>query len=137
MKLAAFVAALTASLLLGVADAEAATFFRTPSGNIGCVYDGSSGGSLRCDIRSGLVPKPPRPRGCTVDWGDSLSLGRRGRARVTCHGDTVLLPGARVLRYGQTWRRNGFRCVSRTTGLTCRNPAGNGFFLSRERWRRV
>jgi hypothetical protein len=27
----------------------------------------------------------------------------------------------------------GIRCASATTGLTCRNTSGHGFFLSRER----
>ena len=34
-------------------------------------------------------------------------------------------------QYGKTWRRNGDRCVSRSTGLTCRRGA-HGFFLSRD-----
>lgn len=119
----------------GGAGAKISTF-RTPSGNIGCIYDSSSGGSLRCDIRSGLVPKPSRPRGCTLDWGDSLSLTRSGRARIVCHGDTAVLPGAPTLRYGKTWRRGAFACTSRRSGLTCENAAGHGFFLSRQSWRR-
>jgi len=36
------------------------------------------------------------------------------------------------LPYGHTWRWHRFRCTSETTGLTCRNPQGHGFFLSRE-----
>ena len=36
-----------------------------------------------------------------------------------------------VLGYGKTWRRDGYRCVSRSSGLTCRRGA-HGFFLSRE-----
>jgi hypothetical protein len=137
VRLAVLLAALTVALLAGSASADGATFFRTPSGNIGCVYDARGGGTLRCDIRSGLKPSPAKPKGCTVDWGDSLTLLRQGRARITCHGDTVFQQGARVLRYGTTWRRQGFRCTSRTSGLTCRNPSGKGFFLSRERWQRV
>jgi hypothetical protein len=112
------------------------TFFRTPSGNIGCVY--SSEGvaeamrsSVRCDIRSGLRPKPPRPRGCDLDYGDSYELPRSARAAVVCHGDTAIDPHAPVLAYGKTWRRNGFVCISRATGLRCSNTGGHGFFLSR------
>jgi hypothetical protein len=131
---AAVVAALAAT---GGAPAARSGFasFRTPSGNIGCVY--STGPAyLRCDIRSGLEPKPSRPAGCDLDWGDSVSLARLGRTRVVCHGDTAILPGSRILRYGHTWTRGPFTCVSRTNGLTCDNAAGRGFFLSRQSWRR-
>jgi hypothetical protein len=123
-------------LLSGTAPAAGSTVvaFRTPSGNIGCVYSSGlgSGPSLRCDIRSGLKPKPRRPAGCVdLDWGDSYELGRTGRARVTCHGDTAILQNGRVLHYGATWSRGGFACSSRVSGFRCRNASGHGFFLSR------
>lgn len=140
----AFVRPLTTAAVLGAALAALAVptsaearieFFRTPSGNIACVYD-SSPAYLRCDISSGLRPKPARPVGCRLESGDSVSLAKRGRTSLVCHGDTVFGSGGRVLRYGSVWRRGPFRCVSRTSGLTCRNAAAHGFFLSRERWRR-
>lgn len=135
LLVAAVAAALAAATPAGSTLADFAAF-RTPSGNIGCVY--STGPTyLRCDIRSRLRPKPPRPSGCVdLEWGDSLSLGRTGKARITCHGDTAILPGSRILGYGRTWTRGPFTCTSRTTGLTCSNAAGHGFFLSRESWRR-
>jgi hypothetical protein len=112
-------------------------FFSTPSKNIGCIWDSSQGGYLRCDIGSGLRnPAPTKPRGCELDWGSSVSLTRRGKTTITCAGDTVIGQPGRVLRYGQTWRRGGFTCTSRSAGLTCRNAAGHGFFLSRQSWRR-
>jgi hypothetical protein len=40
-----------------------------------------------------------------------------------------------VLGYGRVWRRGTLSCVSRTAGLTCENPEGDGFFLSREKQR--
>lgn len=109
--------------------------FRTPSGNIGCVYSSGSGSatSLRCDIRSGLRPRPHKPPGCRLDWGDSYSVNATGRVVLTCHGDTAVLPDSRILRYGTRWRRGGFRCRSRAVGLRCVNRSGHGFFLSRGR----
>ena len=109
--------------------------FRTPSGNIGCVYATGfgKGASLRCDIRSGLKPKPARPRNCDLDWGDSYELGLTRRAYVTCHGDTAIDPRAHALRYGSTWKKSGFVCTSKRAGLRCRNRSGHGFFLSRQR----
>ena len=107
--------------------------FRTPSGNIICAYYNRS---LRCDIRSGLVPKPSRPRRCPSysDFGQGLTLGPR-RAGVVCAGDTLLGETAPALAYGRVWRRGPLTCRSRVSGLTCRNTLGHGFFLSREAWR--
>ncbi len=130
------IVALLAVVLVMAAPTEARVeYFRTPSGNIGCVYD-SSPPYLRCDIRTGLKPRPTRPASCDLDWGDSVSLGRTGRTQLSCHGDTVFGSRGRVLRYGTKWTRGPFSCRSRTTGLTCRNTAAHGFFLSRQRWRR-
>jgi hypothetical protein len=128
--------ALVFALAPAAASPSTLVAFRTPSGNIGCVYDSGSspgsGPSLRCDIRSRLRPLPPKPRACDVDWGDSYELGRTGRARITCHGDTAILPRSRVLRYGSSWRRSGFVCTSRIVGLRCHNASGHGFFLSKQ-----
>ncbi len=130
--LASLFASLPAALPAG-ASASVVAAFRLPSGNIGCVYTSGlgPGPSLRCDIRTGLRPRPPRPRACDLDWGDSYSLGRTGRATVTCHGDTAILLRSRVLAYGSSWTRGGFTCTSRLRGLRCRNASDHGFFLSR------
>lgn len=112
------------------------TSFKTPSGNIGCISDSEGRGYLRCDIRSGLRPQPRRPASCDLDYGHGLEMRRTGGTYVLCAGDTALDPRAAVLGYGRVWRGNGFRCTSRTTGLTCSNQSGHGFFLSRESYRR-
>jgi hypothetical protein len=108
-------------------------FFRTPSRNIVCVERKAavSRSFLRCDILSRLRPLPPRPRGCNLDWGFSFELRSKGRATVTCAGDSANSPSAKVIPYGATWRLGPFRCTSRRTGLRCRNLSGHGFFLSR------
>lgn len=120
----------------GSAHAKGAGFvtFLTPSGNIGCGYSSGMGPrSLRCDIASGLKPKPPRPKGCVhLAWGDSYTMNAHGRAVLTCHGDTAIIKGSKVIAYGRTWRRGGFECWSGTTGLRCRNASHHGWFLSRE-----
>src|SRR5206468_7612323 len=107
-------------------------FFQTPSHNIGCAYSTSSQ-HLRCDIRSGLKPPPPKPRGCQNDWTFGYQLSGRGPARAVCAGDTVFSPGARILRYDQTWYRGPFNCTSLRTGLYCANHTLHGFWLSRGR----
>jgi hypothetical protein len=112
---------------------DAFVTFRTPSGNIGCGYSSGTGStSLRCDIASGLKPRPHRPKKCThLAWGDSYTMNSRSRAVLTCHGDTVIIKGSKVIAYGKTWSRGGFKCWSRTTGLRCRNASRHGWFLSR------
>jgi hypothetical protein len=109
--------------------------FRTPSSNIGCLYSSEPGGGgpyLRCDIRSGLRPKPARPRGCTVDL-TGYQMNATGRSRTTCAGDTIVDKRAKAVAYGRTWTRGAFTCTSRRTGLRCKNRSGHGFLLSRAR----
>jgi hypothetical protein len=74
-----------------------------------------------------------------------VRLTRSGRARVVRSGNDLLLlivgfrpTGGRsprpVLSHGRTWRRSGYTCRSRASGLTCRR-GGHGFLLSRKRQR--
>ena len=121
---------LVLALVLPAAASAKFVFFQTPSHNIGCVYS-SSPAYLRCDIRSGLKPAPPKPKGCMNDWKFGYEVDARGRAHTVCAGDTVLSPTARVIRYGTTWRGGAFTCKSSTSGLRCKNRSGHGFFLSR------
>ena len=120
--------------------------FKTPSRNIVCGWsvapDGSA--SMECGVKSGLKP-PPKPIQC--DAGDPndkrVSLRDTGRAApVLCAGDPgPLLPQieakASVLAYGSSTHFGAITCTSATTGLTCRNRDGHGFFLSRAGWRTV
>jgi hypothetical protein len=143
VRLAAAIGAL--ALLGGTAlthDASAKAVvlqFRTPTGNIGCAFSEGLVGDLtptiRCDIRSRLVPQPQPPKNCPLDSGDSIQITRGGRAILVCHGDTAIDPHARVLAYGHQFRRDGVGCVSRATGITCANTQGHGFFMSRQSWR--
>jgi hypothetical protein len=127
--------ALAAGALALVAPAQAILVqFRTPTSNIGCDYSsepGRTGPYLRCDILSGLKPKPRRPKGCTLDWTFGFQMNGTGRARTVCAGDTAVNTHAKVLRYGHKWTAGGFSCTSRRTGLRCRNRSGHGFSLSR------
>jgi uncharacterized protein DUF6636 len=116
----------------GGASGSEIAFLRTPTGNIMCGLTWGTGpAQLRCDILSGLRPMPPRPASCEFDWGAGYRLNRTGRARVSCVSDSVASRSARVLRYGTTWRRLGFACTSKRTGLTCVNSSKHGFLLSR------
>lgn len=44
-------------------------------------------------------------------------------------------PGGGVLPYGGLWSSGAFTCASETSGITCRNLSGDGFFLSRDEYR--
>jgi len=122
--------------LVALAGQASAAFriahFRTPSGNIQCGY--ISGGSfpteLRCEIRSGVKPLPPKPRSCEFDWGGGFFLSPAGPARVLCISDTIQVPNPPVLPYGTTRQLGPYRCSSSTAGLRCTNTSGYGFFLS-------
>lgn len=86
--------------------------------------------------------------------GASAAMTARGRPKHSEQskdypkGDKGYYPFAiRTLRFGQrwwgiTWGRDGtgsgrrtvnFRCTSRSTGLTCENRAGHGFWFGRPR----
>lgn len=115
------------------APAAAFTGFRSPSANIGCYIDAAAG--VRCDIARRDWRVPPRPASCDVDYGQGISLGRTGRARFVCAGDTALGP-ARVLGYDRRIRRGAYTCTSTPRGITCINRrTRHGFFLSRQRYR--
>jgi uncharacterized protein DUF6636 len=128
---------LASALFLALAgSAHAAVFaFRTPSSNIGCLFNadpGFGGVYLRCDILSGLKPAPTRPKGCTLDWKYGYRLRPSGPALTVCAGDTAVNRRAKVVPYGTKWSRGGFTCLSRRAGLRCRNRSGHGFFLSKQ-----
>jgi hypothetical protein len=115
--------------------ASGADTFRMPSGNVYCAYEHYDFApiDLRCEIRSGVRPLPPKPASCEFDWGAGYRLRERGPARVLCISDTVYDAKARVLAYGTTRQLGVFRCSSSRAGLRCVNSTGHGFFLSRER----
>jgi hypothetical protein len=129
--LLALCALLVAPAAAALADLQR---FISPSRNIGCFGDRTE---VRCDIRVTHGTPPKRPKSCDQEWGDAYRLRPTGKAKGVCHGDTALpAPGekARVLEYGTSIHLGKrMTCTSRRTGLTCRNTAGHGFTLSRER----
>ena len=136
-RVALLVVALATVPVVGVATAAAASqAFRTPSGNINCLWLSAPTSYLRCDITSGLKPMPRRPASCDFDWGHGLFMTRRSIVRVVCASDAAIVPGSPVLRYGYQWSRGGFTCVSRKAALTCTNAADHGFRLSKQSWER-
>jgi hypothetical protein len=115
------------------AGVETAEGLQTPSRGIGCIFD-ESPRLLRCDVRTELRPKPPRPSACDLDWGYGLQMTLRSRSGTFCAGDSALGQGP-LLAYGARLRLGGFTCMSHRTGLTCTNAARHGFVVAREHWR--
>jgi len=114
----------------------------TPSGNIRCFETPRPPVTLHCEIRSSSYGAPLQQRcitRATVDW-HGFELGARTKGAVTCSGGILYSPDTerivyRTVGYGTTWRSGPISCVSTRSGLTCRNGAGHGLFISRERWR--
>jgi len=103
--------------------------FQTPSGNIFCRMDE---GGARCDISEKIYEPPYKPASCSLDWGNSLSVGSTGPGEVGCIGDTVKDPSAPVLGYGQVSTVGSITCTVEESGVSCDNEAtGHGFTLSK------
>jgi hypothetical protein len=116
-------AAVAAFALAVPAMAAADRHFQTPSHKITCgeFPSGGPGAFLRCDL---------------LFLNDRAAFLRRtGRGRLNHVTDAVGVPGAAELPYGKTRHFGPFTCTSRVSGLTCRNPAGHGFTVSRQRQR--
>jgi hypothetical protein len=117
--------------------------FKSPSGNIKCLYNPGPSVFLWCSIG-----KPSYAKKLTaycaqptigVDWA-GFALGKKSRGSIECSGGTLYDPTTQhpryvTLPYGKTWRHGVFTCMLRTIGVTCRNPAGHGLFVSRESYR--
>jgi hypothetical protein len=139
------VVSLVLALSAGVAAAARLPGVKTPSQNISCFYvpqRPTSHGNLLCNIKQAVYTKALQGRCIApptgLDWhGFTLSDTKRGE--VLCAGGLMYdgrdTPTFVTLAYGKTWRYRGFTCASRVTGLTCRNGAGHGLFLSRASWR--
>jgi hypothetical protein len=135
-------AALLAALAAAAPAAASSGYFETPSKNIVCGYFSSYGPTtLECGVASGLHPPAPKPPSSCHDIDaitNRLRLGATGKPYGFCSGDAGVLAMAgrvNVLAYGKTWQKGPYRCTSATTGLTCKNTAGHGFFLSRQAWK--
>ena len=108
--------------------------FQTPSGNIYCNGFVSDGGGIDCSIveRNPGPPAQPRPVNCNASWGHTFSLnGRGGAATLSCGRHPQRVNYSDVAPYGVSAQFGAITCTSERTGLTCTNPSGHGFFLSR------
>jgi hypothetical protein len=132
-----FVVAFLAGGVAGADASSGAPGFRSPTGNIRCELGDPS--HLFCSI--GVAAYAPRMQALCIapptslDW-HGFELDAAKRATRVCSGGMLVRPiRLPALRYGASWHRGPFTCVSRITGVTCRTRAGHGLFLSRESWR--
>ena len=109
--------------------------FHSPSGNIQCaIFTGDYAG-VRCDM-SELTPSfTTPPADCEFDWGSSFAVNKKGRGYLACVSDAVANDDGLELGYGESLTLDGFTCKSEKTGVTCTNPSGHGFALSKVKQR--
>jgi hypothetical protein len=150
----AFLLVAGACALCSATAATAATIpgFRSPTGNISCLFIPSaptgSGGrtpaTMLCTVKHAEYAKTLQarclgPTGAGVDWhGFLLPAARKGA--VSCSGGALYNPTTQhpsyvTLAYGKTWRQKMFSCTSASNGVNCSNPSGHGMFISRQTWR--
>ena len=135
------------TLLVLVASASASATnlpgFRSPSGNISCLFIPSGGGrapaTILCKLGHAEYAQALQSRCKGLDWhGFLLPAARKGA--VNCSGGilynpTTQHPSYSTLAYGKTWRQKMFSCTSQINGVNCSNPHGHGMFISRQTWR--
>ena len=116
--------------------------FRSPTGNLKCLFVPGSGGRLLCSIgRAGYAARAQAQcmRSASVDWhGFSLDTARKGS--LVCSGGVLYdvdreRPSYVTLPYGKSWSHGAFTCRSRVSGVTCQSRAGHGVFVSRQAYR--
>jgi hypothetical protein len=101
----------------------------TPSRNIACNV-GKLGPGTRGPLAIGCsMYSKTAPAGIATWWMRTTGSALSGYIQANPATDYP------SLAYGRSYSWHGIRCLSATTGLTCRNRSGHGFFLSRQRQR--
>jgi hypothetical protein len=102
--------------------------FVMPSNNIGCIYTPEGGTDVYTPADGGPELSCDRVEPSYV----RVELGRKGKARRLYDvGDPSCCGADNSFPYGATWKHDGFRCESSTSGLICERGA-HGFSMSRK-----
>ena len=107
--------------------------FRTPSGNIYCNGAMQGGPYLDCTIinREG-GSAPPGFGNCPAGRSFHVSIQQSGQVSAACGSRSGRLSTyTDVANYGVSASFGRISCLSQSTGFSCQNASGNGFFLSR------
>ncbi len=128
------VAATTVLAMLspGIARAQFAGDFKSPTGDVYCTMSVSYDDAASVACEGGGTYAAPEPE-CAVHsaWGDRFAL-KQGEAPVAqCHNDTIRSnqPLAPTLDYGQSQTVNTITCTSEPSGITC-TDASTGHFIT-------
>lgn len=116
-------------------DATHYTKFKSPSGNINCMYEQGQAGSawMSCQIGDKSYPRPANARDCGGGGaGDNAIRLVQGKgSNWLCAGD-YWGDGASTLAYGEHNVTGSFRCSSTAAGIECRDlDTSHGFRLSK------
>ncbi len=122
------IAAATLSGVVGVAHADSVFNFQSPSGNIACTLGGALDGGVECDVAEYRYRVPPTPADCPLNFGDRFALNPGQPPLMMCHGDTVRVPNARTLDYGQKLSIGTITCDSAQVGITCTDASTGHYF---------
>ena len=123
-------------LVASPAMAQDVLQFQSPTGNIHCLIATGDYAEARCDMIALTPTYRQPPPNCELDWGAYFTVGLSDRTgQLACVGDTAINPDSLVLGYGKTISLGGFDCTSEKTGMTCTNPGGHGFTISKARQR--
>ncbi|MEQ3552549.1 serine/threonine-protein kinase [Pseudonocardia nematodicida] len=107
--------------------------FRSPSGNIACAQEPFA---VRCDVLERTWEVPPVPASCAQAYGTGAQLAGAAPGSLTCVGDTIADPALPVLEFDRALRTGEVTCVSRSTGVECRNTTtGHGIAVARASYR--
>lgn len=102
--------------------------FVMPSGNVGCIYTPEGGTDNYTPVGGGPELSCDRVAPSYV----RVTLGPSGKAkRYNDVGDASCCGAENEFEYGETWKMDGFRCVSSETGLSCKR-GGHGFSMSKK-----
>ena len=135
MKLAAIIGVAMLALCPARPVPALGVDFHTPGRAAFCDY------SPRGEPVEGNVPNPRTDFYCWTP-NDGFYVDMHASGHVFGHDYEDQLQGAypptdQVLGFGERWSQTGFGCVSRRSGLTCRNDARHGWWLGRFRGYRV
>ncbi|OSY38240.1 Serine/threonine-protein kinase AfsK [Pseudonocardia autotrophica] len=114
-------------------DPSGALRFSSPSGNIACALEPFE---VRCDVLERTWEVPPVPASCQQAYGTGTRLAGAAAGELTCVGDTIADPSLPVLEFDRALRSDEITCVSRMTGVECRNTTtGHGIAVARASYR--
>lgn len=120
---------------------EDSVSFRTPSGNIGCLWYVQTDMDIDqvvCHLAVRDTPPTPKPADCGPGPGwatDHVVLEPTGATDGICTGGLQVPLAANVLPYGSALVAGDYGCLSEEAGVTCAHTGtGRAFFVSREKF---